>query len=197
MDFDDPLADRVHNGDRHAVACLLVKLGIGIDGGSFVKHFVGKALQSPALTGRQFADSSAADRHALIAGGIKRLRAAFPDAPSTGLAIRKSQVDTVAALCILISCISSALNRQSLFAGIAGAEVNAVFILRIQAKGGFSALFETASVLPLILTVRGQNSTTAIKNAGAFAPVAYPDFVIACDQAFGMILFPYFRLAPF
>ena len=72
-----------------------------------------------------------------------------------------------------------------------------MFVLRIQAKGGFSALLETAAVLPLILTVGGQHSAAAIKNAGAFAPVAYPDFVVACDQAFGVILFPDFWVASF
>lgn len=63
MNFNNPFADRIHNGDRHAVACLLVKLGVGIDGGSFIKHIIGKALQPPALAGRQLADSSAAKRN--------------------------------------------------------------------------------------------------------------------------------------
>ena len=84
-----------------------------------------------------------------------------------------------------------------MFAGITDAEIYAVFILRIQAKSGLAALFETAADLPFILTVGGKNSAAAIKNAGAFAPVAYPDFVVACDQAFGVILFTDFRLASF
>ena len=83
-----------------------------------------------------------------------------------------------------------------MFAGIAGAEVNAVFVLRVQAKGGFAALLETAAVLSLILTVGGEYSAAAVKNAGAFATVAYPNFVVACDQAFGMLLLQDFRITP-
>lgn len=86
-------------------------------------------------------------------------------------------------------CVCCLFYGQSVFAGITGAEIYAVFILRIQTKGGFAALFETAAILPFILTVGGENSAAAIKNARAFAPVAYSDFVIACDQAFGVILF--------
>lgn len=63
MNFHDPLANCIHDGDCHAVARLLVKLGIGIDGSRFIKHIIGKALQPPALTGRQLADSSAAKRN--------------------------------------------------------------------------------------------------------------------------------------
>ena len=59
-----------------------------------------------------------------------------------------------------------------------------MFVLRVQAKGGFAALLETAAVLSLILTVGGEYSAAAVKNAGAFATVAYPNFVVACDQAF-------------
>lgn len=88
-------------------------------------------------------------------------------------------------------------NGHSVFAGIAGAKINAVFVLRIQAKGRFAALLKTTAVLPLIFTVGGQYGAAAIKNAGAFAPVAYPDFVVACDQAFGVILFPDFWVASF
>jgi len=36
-------------------------------------------------------------------------------------------------------------------------------------------------------------TTAAIKNTGAFAPVADPDLVIACNQAFGVLLFQNFR----
>ena len=62
MNFHDPFADCIHNGDRYAVARLLVKLGVGIDGGGPVKHIIRKSLQSPALTGRQLANASAAER---------------------------------------------------------------------------------------------------------------------------------------
>ena len=109
----------------------------------------------------------------------------------------KAKVDTVAAFRLGISGSGGVLYFQSVFAGIAGTEVNAVFVLRIQAKGGFAALFETAAVLPLVLTVGGSAQRGSQKNAGAFAPVAYSDFVVACDQAFGVILFPDFRLASF
>lgn len=68
---------------------------------------------------------------------------------------------------------------------------------RVQAKGGLSARFEAAAVLPFLFPVRGENGAAAIKNAGAFAPVAHSDFVIACNQAFGIILFPNFRVVSF
>lgn len=192
MNFNNPLADCVHNGNRHAVACLFVKLGVGIDGGSLIKHIIGKALQPPALTGRQLADSSAAKRYALITGSIKRLRATLTHTTTAGITVGESKIDTVAAFRLSISGGGSVLYFQSVFAGITGAEINAVFVLRVQAKGRFAALLETASVLPFILTVRGQYGAAAIKNAGAFTPVAYPDFVVACDQAFRVILFPDF-----
>mgnify|MGYP000860070630 CR=1 FL=1 len=167
MNFHDPLADRIHNGDRHAVARLLVKLGIGIDGGGPVKHIVRKALQPPALTGCQLADASAAER---------KRRAVF----------------RLALICLLCS-----LDGQSVFAGIAGAEINAVLVLRVQTKGRFAARLEAPSVLPLVFPVGGEDGTAAIKNTGAFAPVADPDLVIACDQAFGVILLQDFRRTPF
>ena len=72
-----------------------------------------------------------------------------------------------------------------------------MFILCVQAKGWFSALFETAAVLSFIFTVGSEDGTAAIKNAGALAPAAYPDFVISCNQTFGVILFSDFRVAPF
>ena len=144
MNFDDPFADSVHNGDCHAVACLLVKLGVGIDGGRLIKHFIGKALQPPALTGRQLADSSAAERKC---GAVFRFA---------------------------LICLLCPFYGQSVFAGIAGAEINAVLVLRIQTKGRFAALLETPPVLPLIFPVGGEYGAAAIKNTGAFAPVAAP-----------------------
>ena len=72
-----------------------------------------------------------------------------------------------------------------------------MLVLRVQAKGRFATFLEAPSVLPLVFPVGGEDGTAAIKNTGAFAPVAYPDFVVACDQTFGVILFPYFRLASF
>lgn len=167
MNFNNTLAYRIHNGNRHAVSRLLVKLGVGIDGSGPVKHIVRKALQPPALTGCQLADASAAERNFRFVFGFVFIK------------------------------VSRLFDRQCVFAGIAGAEINAVFVLRVQTKSGFAALFETASVLPLVFTVGGQYGAAAIKNAGAFAPVAYPDFVVACNQAFGVILFLNFRLAPF
>jgi len=129
LNFHDPLADRIHNGDCHAVARLLVKLGVGIDGSRFIKHIIGKALQPPALTGRQLADSSAAER---------KRRAVFRFA--------------------LIRLLCS-LDGQSVFAEIAGAEINAVLVLRIQTKGGFAARLEAPSVLPLVFSVGGEGGT--------------------------------------
>ena len=131
MNFNNTLAYRIHNGNRHAVSRLLVKLGVGIDGGRLIKHFIGKALQPPALTGRQLADSSAAKRHALIAESIKRLRAAFSHTTAAGTTVGESKIDTVAAFRFGISGSGGVLYFQSVFAGITGAEVNAVFVLRI------------------------------------------------------------------
>ena len=168
MYFHDPLADRIHDGDRHAVASLLVKLGIGIDGGSLVKHFVGKALQPPALTGSQLTDAAAAQR------GFS---------PVFGFAFIK----------IRLFC---SFDGQSIFAGIAGAEINAVLVLRVQTKGRFATLLEAPPVLPLVFPVGGEDGTAALKNTGAFTPVADPDLVIACDQAFGVLLFQNFRITP-
>ena len=121
----------------------------------------------------------------------------FPDTPTAGFAFGKGKIDGIAAFCFLISCFGSTLDGHSLFAGIAGAEIYAVPVLRIQAKGGLAARFEAAAVLPFLFPVRGENGTAAIKNAGAFAPVAHADFVIACNQAFGIILFPNFRVVSF
>lgn len=153
MNFHDPLADRIHNGNRYAVACLLVKLGVGIDGGCPVKHIVRKTLQPPALTGCQLADASAAKRHALIAGSVQRLRMAFADTASAGLAVGKRQIDAVAAVGLRISGSSGVFDTQSKLAGIAGAEINAVLVLRVQTKGRFAALLEAPSVLPLVFPV--------------------------------------------
>lgn len=163
MNFHDPFADCVHDGDRHAVARLLVKLGVGIDGGSPVKHIIRKALQPPALTGCQLADASAAERHALIAGSIQRLRMAFPDTASTGLTVGKRQIDAVAAVGLRISGSSGIFDTQSKFAGIAGAEINAMLVLRVQTKSRFAALLEAPSVLPFVFPVRGEDGTAAIK----------------------------------
>jgi len=63
-----------------------------------------------------------------------------------------------------------------------------VLVLRVQTKSRFAALLEAPTVLPLIFPVGCENGTAAIKNTGAFAPVTDPDLVIACDQAFGVIL---------
>lgn len=197
MNFHDPLADCVHNGDRHAVARLFVKLGIGIDGGSPVKHIVRKSLQPPALTGRQLTDASAAEGHALIAGCVQCLRMAFPNTASAGLAVGKCQIDTVTAVGLRISGSSGIFDTQSKLAGIAGAKINTVLILRIQAEGRFAARLEAPPVLPLVFPVGGADGTAAIKNTGAFAPVADPDLVIACDQAFGVLLLQDFRRTPF
>lgn len=71
-----------------------------------------------------------------------------------------------------------------------------MFILRIQTKGGFSALLKTAAVLSFAFPVGGEYGSAAIENAGALAPAAYSDFVISCNQAFRIIFIPYFRLAP-
>lgn len=133
----------------------------------------------------------------MIAGSVQRLGDFFPHTATTGFAVGESQIDTIAALRFLIPGVGGAFHGHSLFAGIAGAKVNAVFILRVQAKGGFSALLETAAVLSFIFTVGSEDGTAAIKNAGALAPAAYPDFVISCNQTFGVILLSDFRVAPF
>ena len=62
LNFCNPFSDCIYDRDCHAVSCLLVKLGVGIDGGRLIKHFIGKALQPPTFTGRQFANPSAAGR---------------------------------------------------------------------------------------------------------------------------------------
>ena len=61
-------------------------------------------------------------------------------------------------------------------------------VLRVQAKGGLSALFETAAALPFLFPVGSKDSTAAIKNAGAFAPVADTHFVVSGGQALGIVL---------
>lgn len=98
----------------------------------------------------------------------------FPDTPAAGLTFRKSKIDGIAALGELMTLFCGALDRHSFLAGIAGTEIYAVSVLRVQAKGGLSALFETAAALPFLFTVGSKDSTAAIKNAGAFAPVAIP-----------------------
>lgn len=113
MNFHDPFADCIHNGDRYAVARLLVKLGVGIDGGGPVKHIIRKALQPPALTRCQLADAAAAERHALIAGCVQRLCMAFTDTAPAGLAVGKCQIDAVAAVRFRISGSGSILIRRA------------------------------------------------------------------------------------
>ena len=124
-------------------------------------------MQPPALTGCQLADASAAER---------KRRAVFR---------------------LALICLLCPFDGQSIFAGIAGAEINAVLVLRVQTKGGFAVRLEAPSVLPLVFPVGSEDGTAAIKNTGAFAPVADPDLVIACDQAFGVILLQDFRRTPF
>lgn len=145
-------------------------------------------MQPPALTGRQLADASAAEGDALIAGSIQRLRMTFPETSSAGLAVWKRQIDAVAAVSLRISSSSGIFDTQSKLAGIAGAKINAVLVLRVQAESRFAALLEAPPVLPLIFPVWGKDGTAAIKNTGAFTPVTDPDLVIACDQAFGVVL---------
>lgn len=125
------------------------------------------------------------------------MRRFFTNTPAAGFAIWKSKIDRIAALCFLIPGISGTFYRQRFIAGIAGTEIYAVFVLRIQAKCRLSALFESAAVLPFLFPVGSEDSAAAIKNAGAFAPVAYADFVISRNQAFGIVLLPDFRFAPF
>ena len=72
-----------------------------------------------------------------------------------------------------------------------------MLVLRVQTKGRFAALLEAPSILPLVFTVGGEDGTAAIKNTGAFAPVADPDLVIACNQAFGVLLLQNSRRTPF
>ena len=122
---------------------------------------------------------------------------AFPNTASAGITIGERQIDAVAAVGLRISGSSGIFDTQSKLAGIAGAEINAVLVLRIQAESRFAARLEAPSVLALVLPVGGKDGTAAIKNTGAFAPVADPDFVIACNQAFGVILLQEFRSTPF
>ena len=113
---------------------------------------------------------------------------AFPNTASAGLAVGKRQIDAVAAVGLRIPGSSGIFDTQSELAGIAGAKINAVLVLGVQAKGRFAALLEAPPVLPLVFPVGGEDGAAAIKNTGAFAPVADHDLVIACDQAFGVIL---------
>ena len=75
-----------------------------------------------------------------------------------------------------------------MFALVTGAKINTVFILRIQTKSRLAAILETASLLSFGFSVGGQHGSAAVKNAGAFASVVYPDFVIACNNALDLFL---------
>ena len=63
MNFDDPFADSVHNGDCHAVACLLVKLGVGLERQNDINPFICPSLQPQAFPWRQAADALERERY--------------------------------------------------------------------------------------------------------------------------------------
>ena len=66
----DAPANGLDHCDGDAVACLLVGLGVRVDGEDLVDLLIVKALQAQALPGHQAADASAALHNALHTGGV-------------------------------------------------------------------------------------------------------------------------------
>ena len=79
---------------------------------------------------------------------------------------------------VLISRFGGFFEFQRLIAGIAGAQINAVFVLRIETEGGFSAVLHTPSVLPLVFTVGRQYGAAAVKHAAGRSEFIYAGFSV-------------------
>ena len=146
---ENPPAHGIDHLNGHRVSRLPVELIVAIDRPRPVKHFIGKALQPPALTGRQPADQATPRKWGpLIAGGFQRAGTVLSDTPTPCLAVRERQIDTV----------PTAGNRIALFRGFPDVHTvraffallkdNAVAVLRRKSEGRFSALFDPPPILP-------------------------------------------------
>ena len=114
MDFCIRFADLSSNGldDRHghAIACLLIRLRIGVDGKDLIDLVLAEPLQPEALARHESADSSAAHDNAVCIGGIHSMRDILKHAAPARVAARESKVNGIAFMCFLEAFLRSFLD---------------------------------------------------------------------------------------
>ena len=108
--------------DGDAVACLLIGLGIGLDGEDAVDLPFFKALEPQAFTRHEAADASAVFHDTLNTTCLQRVGDIAPDAPAAGIAACKSQIHRVTGERFLISFLGGFLDEQNAgaFASVVG-----------------------------------------------------------------------------
>lgn len=96
-----------------AVACLLIGLGIGLDGEDAVDLPFLKALEPQAFTRHEAADASAVFHDALDAACLQRVGDIAPDASAAGIAACKSQVHGITWEGLFVAFLCSFLDKQN------------------------------------------------------------------------------------
>ena len=125
VEFRICCADAAANGfyDRHsyAVASLLIRLRIRIDGEDLVNLILAETLQTETLPRHQPADSAAAQDNAVCVRCVHRMGNARKHTPAARIAARETEVDGIAFMRFLVAFLRCFLNVEN--AGILPFEV--------------------------------------------------------------------------
>lgn len=118
----DTLGNCLNYIDGDAVACLLIGLGIGLDGEDAVDLPFLKALEPQAFAGHETANVPAVFHDSLDTTGFQRMGNITPNAPAAGIAACKSQIHRVTGERFLISFLGGFLDEQNAgaFASVVG-----------------------------------------------------------------------------
>ena len=138
VDFRIRCADAAANGfyDRngYAVACLLIRLRIGVDSEELVDLILAEPLQAKTLPRHQPADSAAAHDNAMRVCRVYRVGNARKHTAAARIAAREAEVDGIAFVRFLIAFLRCFLNVEN--AGILSLEIGEGTVLPgIQAAG--------------------------------------------------------------
>ena len=125
MKFRIRCADAAANGfyDRngYAVACLLIRLRIGVDSEELVDLILAEPLQAKTLPRHQPADSAAAHDNAMRVCRVYRVGNARKHTAAARIAAREAEVDGIAFVRFLIAFLRCFLNVEN--AGILPFEI--------------------------------------------------------------------------
>ena len=125
VEFRICCADAAANGfyDRycHAVACLLIRLRIGVDSEDLVDLIFAEPLQAETLPRHQPADSAAAQDNAVCVRCVHCMGNARKHTPTARIAAREAEIDGIAFMRFLVAFLRCFLNVEN--AGILPFEI--------------------------------------------------------------------------
>ena len=125
VEFRIRCADAAANGfydcHGHAVACLLVRLRIGVDSEDLVNLILTEPLQAETLPRHQPADSSAAQDNAVCVRCVHRMGNACKHTPAARIAAREAEINGIAFMRFLVAFLRCFLDIEN--AGILPFEV--------------------------------------------------------------------------